>query len=72
MADASQEQTNRLFQHIHAMASPEQWSQIINAMRSLMDEGVERLSVEDIIAIVESIVVTSEDGLTLEDLEGLR
>ena len=64
---ADAEQTEQFFRYIHANVSADQWDELCRIMHEEIHSGV-HLMFSDVIAILESVVVSSDSSVTAEDL----
>lgn len=60
-------QTEEFFRYIRDHVSDEQWAEIARIIDAALSDGV-RLEFEDVIAVLESVVISSDDTVTAEDL----
>lgn len=68
MADkAGPEQTEEFFRYIHAHVSQDQWDELCRIVHEELQSGV-HLKFDDVVAILESVVVSSDSTVTAADL----
>ena len=62
---ASDEETREMFELIRSHCSDAQWAEVKRLILQLFDEGVERVTTEDLVAIVTSAVISGDDTVTV-------
>lgn len=67
---AGPEQTEAFFKYIHEHVSRDQWDELCRIVHEELQSGV-HLKFDDVVAILESVVVSSDSTVTVEDLNRL-
>lgn len=69
MEDANAKEHREFFSAIRQRTSQSQWDEIMRILGEMYADGVQKLTGQDVIAIVEVVVLGTEENVTVDDLE---